>query len=177
MPKSKYETHVEPYIDKIAAWAQAGATAKAIAEKLGIAYSSFRSYLDRGEKGDERYLALSAAFTRACAMPDDNIETALYDRARGIEWEEKTFERVKDKATGEYEEIMTKRVTKYTPPDVTSAMFWLSNRRPERWKYRPEARTDDEGESGGIVMLAEVMEAPELPAPAESTENGAGGDG
>lgn len=156
--KSKYETHVLPYLDRIEAWARSGATAKEIAGKLQIAYSTFRKYLDAGEKGDERYQALSAAFARGCVEPDDEVEAALYKRACGIEYEEKTFERKPNKQTGELEEVCTKRVTKFIPPDPTSCMFWLANRRPKKWKYHPENETDndEDGKSVGVILMPEV---------------------
>ena len=98
MAKSKYETHVLPYLDKVETWARAGATAKEIAEKLHIAYSTFRKYLDEGENGDERYTALSVAFVRACEEPDDNVEAALYKRACGFEYVETKREQRLDRA-------------------------------------------------------------------------------
>jgi hypothetical protein len=160
--KSKYESHVAPYIDKISGWAAKGATAKDIAKKLDVAYSAFRKYVDLGRKGDKRYEALAAAFTVACEVPDDAIETALYDRAKGISWEEKTYERKKNPDTGEMELVLTKTVTKYIPPDPTSAMFWLTNRRPDRWKYKP---SEDQGEDtgGGVVQIPAVMDSPGPP--------------
>jgi hypothetical protein len=32
--------------------------------------------------------------------------------------------------------------TKYYPPDATSMIFWLKNRRPEQWKEKPDGNTD-----------------------------------
>lgn len=155
--KSKYETHVLPNLERVEAWARDGATAKAIAEKLHIAYSTLRHYIDLGQEGDERYRALSEAFARGCQVSDDAIETALFQRARGIEYEEKTYERKLNKETGEMEEVLSRRVTKFIPPDPTSAMFWLTNRRPDRWKYRPqEDKGDDPGQEGGVVLIPAV---------------------
>ena len=167
MAKSKYETNVLPYLEKITAWAKAGGTAKDIAAKLKIAYSTFRKYIDEGEKGDERYTALSEAFAQACEVPDDQIETALFNRANGIEYEEKTFERIVDKATGKHLEVCTKRVTKFIPPDPTSAMFWLTNRRPERWKYKPETQDGEQDKNTGVIFLAPVGPEPEPPEEVE----------
>ena len=172
MAKSKYETHVLPNLEKIITWAKNGATAKDIAAKLRVAYSTFRKYLDEGQKGDERYTALSAAFARACEVPDDAVETALFNRAKGIEYEEKTFERKRNPDTGEFEEICTRRVTKFIPPDPTSAMFWLTNRRADRWRYKPEPVGGDEDEGSGVVLLAPVMGNPGPP-----TQGGGGADG
>ena len=154
--KSKYESHVAPYIDKISKWASSGATAKDISKKLNVAYSSFRKYVDLGSKGDERYKALAAAFKEACDIPDDEIETALYDRAKGISWEEKTYERKKDPDTGEMELVLTKTVTRFIPPDPTSAMFWLTNRRPLVWKYKQTDRPEGDDTETGVVLLPEI---------------------
>lgn len=164
MSKSKYESHVLPNLDRIESWARAGATAKDIAKKLNIAYSTLRSYIDAGDKGDQRYVALSEAFARGCVVSDDEIETALFTRARGIEYEEKTFERQLNRETEQYELVCTKSVTKFIPPDPTSAMFWLTNRRPDRWKYKPdpEKQEEEDGETG-VVELPAVMENPGPP--------------
>lgn len=59
-----------PNLDKITDWAKAGATAKEIAGKLCIAYSTFSKYLDEGEKRDERYTVLSEAFAQVRAIAD-----------------------------------------------------------------------------------------------------------
>ena len=47
-------------------------------------------------------------------------------------------------------------------------MFWLTNRKPETWKYKPEAQDGDEDESSGVVLLSPVMDNPGPP------EGGAG---
>lgn len=168
MAKNKYETHVLPHLEKIEKWAKAGATSKEIASKLRIAYSTFRSYLEQAEKGEDRYSALKETFARACEIPDDNVEAALYKRACGIEYEEVKREQTINRKTGEIELLET-RTIKFIPPDPTSAMFWLTNRRPDRWRYKPE-ETEESGKSGesGVVLLAPVMEATtDHPAPPE----------
>lgn len=170
MAKSKYETHVLPNLERITEWAKVGATSKDIAAKLHISYSAFRRFLSEAESGNERYEALLEAFARGREVSDDAIETALFDRARGITYEERTVECVWNKATEVWEEVCTKRVTKYIPPDPTSAMFWLTNRRPERWKYKPEARDGDGDEGSGVVVLAPVMDRPEPPTEGEGTD-------
>ena len=47
--QSKYETHVLPYLEKIAGWAKEGATAKEIAGKLRIASVSYTHLLLSGD--------------------------------------------------------------------------------------------------------------------------------
>ena len=168
--KSKYETHVLPYLEKIADWAKAGATAKEIAEKLHIAYSTFRKYLDDGENGDERYSALSAAFVRACEEPDNEVEAALFKLATGytvslaktfkvkrVDYDPETGRKI-----GEHEELVVGYDETHVPANAQAQMFWLANRRPERWEYKPEKK-DEEAKGGGVVLLAPVLPEPVPP--------------
>lgn len=155
MAKSKYETHVLPNLAKIERWLTLGATGKEVAKKLGLSYDTIREYRRKGEAGEEPYSALSAAFASGCEEPDDEVEVALFNRARGIHYEEKTYKTVLNEVTGEFEEICEKRVTKYIPPDPTSAMFWLTNRRGDRWRYKPAEQSGDDSGTG-VVMIPEV---------------------
>ena len=152
MAKGKYETHVLPNLEKITKWAAEGATNKDIAKKLKIAYSSFRGYLASAEKGEAKYQALLEAFAEGTAVADDEIETALHDRAKGIVYFEEVYERKKNEQTGEHELVLVRRTKRYIPPDPTSAMFWLTNRRPKKWKYKQEAINDDDSETGVIEL-------------------------
>lgn len=155
--KSKYESHVLPNLEKVIAWAEAGATIKEVAKKLGLSYSTLRKYVDLGSKGDMQYAALSAPFAKACQLSDDAVEVALHKRATGFSYDEMTYETKWDENEEAFVEVCTKRVTKTVPPDPTSAMFWLTNRRKERWKYRP-GETGDERQEGGVVLMPPVME-------------------
>lgn len=171
MAKSKYESHVAPHIDKITLWAEKGATAKEIAKKLNVAYSTFRKYVDEGNKGDERYSALAAAFTQACEVPDDEVEASLYKLCNGynapIAKNFKVKEIVFDPNTGrkikEVEKLVVGIDEVHVQANVTAQMFWLANRRGDRWKYRPEPVSDDENESTGVVQLPAVMDNPGPP--------------
>lgn len=165
MAKNKYETHVLPNLEKIAAWAKDGATAKEIASKLKIAYSTFRKYLDEGEKGDERYTALSAAFAQACEVPDDEVEAALYKSCLGynakiakhykiktVEYDPDTGRRIREeeKLVEAFDEV-------HVAANTAAQMFWLANRRPGRWSYKPEG--GGEGSEGGVAFLPQVDES------------------
>lgn len=171
MPKSKYESHVLPNLDKIMEWAKAGATAKEIAGKLRIAYSTFRKYLDEGEKGDERYTALSAAFAQACAVPDAEVEAALYKSCLGynaqvvkhyklktVEYDPETGRRLR-----ETEELVEARDEVHVAANTAAQMFWLTNRQRDRWTYKPEPGADDDADTG-VVLLEPAAAEPEPPA-------------
>ena len=144
MAKSKYDTHVIPQLDAISTWAKNGATTKEVASKLGIAYSTFRNYLNAGKAGDERYSALSASFTRACVRPDAEVTAALFRKTQGYNAQIKKHYKVKriqfDAQTGkkvaEIEELVEVFDEVHVPADTTAQMFWLTNRIPEEWKYK-----------------------------------------
>lgn len=72
--------------------------------------------------------------------PLDAIERALLKRALVFRQQEVHTEEMIDKNSGEVLETARRRsVTKEVVPDVRALLFWLKNRRPERWRERREA--------------------------------------
>lgn len=49
-------------------------------------------------------------------------------------------------------------ITKHYPPDPTSMIFWLKNRRPDLWRDKPEA-SDDEQETLPVKVEISVKDA------------------
>lgn len=171
MAKSKYESHVAPYLDRIAKWAEQGASQAEIAKKLSLAVSTFKLYLSKGEKGESPYSDLSDCFTRACEVPDDNVEAALYKSAIGynavvaktFKCKEITYDETTGRKLREVEVLKTGHDEVHVPANVTAQMFWLANRKSDRWQYKPERSADDESGGTGVVMLPPVMETPKPP--------------
>lgn len=146
--KSKYETHVLPYLDRIKIWVAKGATNKEVAKKLGISESTLR-------KLKNEHSAFSAALEDPRGDIDDQVEAALYKRAIGYEYEEVT----EWQTIGPGGQIiwLTKKNKKHLPPDPSSVQFWLRNRRPKEWN-KPVAQEAQETGETGVVMLPEVKE-------------------
>lgn len=166
MAKSKYETHVLPNLERIEKWAKEGATAKDIAAKLKIAYSTLRKYIDLGKDGDGRYAALSAAFAQACEVPDEQVENALFKSCLGynaqivkhyklktVEYDPETGKRIR-----EVETLVEARDEVHVPANTAAQMFWLANRRPDRWKYKPQETDYDKDSERGVIMIPGVSE-------------------
>ena len=126
MAKSKWDS-VNEKIELIECWARDGLTEEQIAKNLGIAYSTFREY-------KKKYSALSAALKKGKEIIDYEVENALLKRALGYSYEEKTIEKVWNNSKKKYEEVVTKRVRKEVVPDTTAQIFWLKNRRPNKWR-------------------------------------------
>jgi len=77
--------------------------------------------------------------------PEDQVEEALLKRALGFSQQEVHVEDMIDKNTGQVLETAKRRsVVKEVLPDVRALLFWLKNRKPQRWKDR----RDDPDEAG-----------------------------
>lgn len=126
MAKGKYEYWITPEgLLKIEGWARDGLTDEQIAQNMGISYSTLRSWRDK-------FSAVSAVLKKGKEVVDRQVENALLRRALGYEYNE-----VKEKY--EYGKITERTVTKKeVAPDVTAQIFWLKNRKPEKWRDKPE---------------------------------------
>lgn len=120
MPRSRWETHIEPNLPVIARWVRNGVIDKDIAQNLGVAYSTFRKYASTQPE-----LIEILAVTKEVA--DANVEAALYKRANGYQYEERRQEIIDGEVI---KEIVT---TKEVIPDVTAQIFWLKNRSAKEW--------------------------------------------
>lgn len=147
--KSKYETHIKPYLDRIKIWVAKGATQQEVAEKLGVALSTLKLW-----KG--KYPALMTALQAPQGDIDDQVEAALYRRCMGYDYEEVT----RWQTIGRNGELiwLERRATRHLPPDPSSVQFWLTNRRPQEWKRMPETKAEEKDSDTGVVMLPEVQD-------------------
>lgn len=161
--RSKYESHVEPKLLQIEAWARDGLSLEQIAHNCGVADSTFRGYVSG-------HPALKAALARGREVVDIEVENALLKKAKGYDFTEVTQELKKDPETGEMALRVTKTVTRHYPGDVTAQMFWLANRKRAVWAYKPQPEAQEE-DGTGVVELTPRDPEPAPPAPAE------GGDG
>lgn len=80
--KNKYDTHIVPFFPQISEWLKNGATERQIAEKLGVAYSTFNDYkvknpelMELLEKGRRNLVA--------------ELRGTLVKRAMGFDYTEK----------------------------------------------------------------------------------------
>jgi len=101
--------------------ARAGLIDAEIAEELKVSVATVHNWKNKHPEFID-------ALKRGKAIPDDKVELSLYQRALGYEYVETT----REAKEGELE--VTKTVTKQQAPDVIAQIFWLKNRRPERWR-------------------------------------------
>lgn len=80
---------------------------------------------------------------RAKEFADAQVAQSLFNRANGYSHNE-------TKVFNNQGEILTHDCVKHYPPDPTSAIFWLKNRQPEKWRDKQEV------ELGGEVMVTKI---------------------
>lgn len=78
------------------------------------------------------------------AEPDDQVEASLFARATGYD-----HSAVKIFMPANAEEPVYAPYVEHYAPDVTAQIFWLKNRRPDRWRDRVEHT----GEGGDPIVL------------------------
>lgn len=128
--KGKYaEWLTEDGLLRIQGWARDGLIDEQIAHNMGVAYSTFRAWVDK-------YPALSASLKAGKAPVDIEVENALLKSALGFEYEE-TITEIEELPGGKQKKQIRK-VKKYAPPNSTAQIFWLKNRRPDRWRDKQE---------------------------------------
>lgn len=107
-----------------------GATDKEIADFFGVAESTINLW-------KIEYSEFSESIKRGKIEADANVAASLFKRAIGFSHDdEKIFI-----DNGKPIRVKTK---KQYPPDATSAIFWLKNRQPEKWRDSKVLQGDDE---------------------------------
>lgn len=112
-------------------WARSGLTDEQISKNMGVAYSTFRVWRDK-------YELISAAIKKGKEVVDFEVEGALYRRAMG--YTTKVIEQKIDRDG--YVHDCEREI--HVPGDVTAMIFFLCNRRPDKWRRK----VDDDNKSG-----------------------------
>ena len=137
--KGKYAYWItEPGLLTIEGWAREGLLDKDIIAKIGVSTGTFYEWL-------VRFPEIREALKKGKAPVDVQVENALLKRALGYEYDEKTIEK------NDMGEEKTKIVRRYMAPDVTAQIFWLKNRRPDRWRDKQVLDMTDEGKLDALV--------------------------
>lgn len=109
---------------KIEGWARDGLTDEQIAANIGIRAGTLYEWKNR-------FPEFSEALKKGKEVVDRQVENALLKRALGYEYEE-----VKEKFEGG--ELTERTVTrKEVVADTTAQIFWLKNRKPDKWRDKP----------------------------------------
>lgn len=131
--KSKYETDVKPRLIEIEAWKRDGLTDEQICNNLNISIQTFYTY-------KSKYIEFFEAIKKGKEVADIEVENALFKRAIGYKYKE---------VIKEVKEINGKKITyvkeviKEMPGDVGAQIFWLKNRKSNKWKDKQDIDLQD----------------------------------
>jgi DNA-binding XRE family transcriptional regulator len=131
MAKGKYEYWLSSDgLLLLEAWARDGLTDEQIAHNVGISRKTLAQW-------KTRFSIIGDTLKVKKEIADIEVENALRKRALGFKYDEKTYERVWNDKFEKYIKVNTKIVTKMVVPDVTAQIYWLKNRKPDKWRDRP----------------------------------------
>ena len=135
---SKYNADFTPLLAETLA--SKGLTDKQIAEKLGVSEVTLNAW----KKEHPDFLK---SLKKGKEAPDDLVESSLFKRAIGFDNDKAVKIFMPASATEPVYAPYTERVH----PDVTACIFWLKNRRPDRWREKPEPIDTTDNEINIIV--------------------------
>lgn len=140
MAKGKYQEWLTPEgLLKIEGWARDGLTDEQIAQNIGISRSTLNAWKDK-------YSDISDTLKMGKDVVDRQVENALLKRALGYEYEE-----VKEKFESG---VLTERTVtkKEVAADTTAQIFWLKNRKPDKWRDKPAYEDTSEIDKLDVIL-------------------------
>ena len=150
MAKGKYQRWLEPDgLLLLEGWARDGLTDEQIAGNVGITATTLYEWKNR-------FPEISEALKKGKEIVDIQVENALLKRALGYEYME---ERVEISEKDGRKVIQT---TKTALPDTAAQIFWLKNRRPDRWRDKPQEKAETVAQADEMTLsdkLAAIREA------------------
>lgn len=106
-------------------WARDGLTDEQISHNIGIAVGTLYDW-------KKRFPEISEALKKGKEVVDIQVENAMLKRALGYEYQEQRLEK------SDKDGVKVVQTIKHIPADTTAQIFWLKNRRPDRWRDKPE---------------------------------------
>ena len=142
MANGKYQQWLEPEgLTLLEGWARDGLTDEQIAGNIGINTSTLYDWKNKFPK-------ISEALKKGKEVVDIEVENALLKRALGYEFQETRVEKSDKDGTKIIQTL------KHIPADTTAQIFWLKNRRPDKWRDKPEMP----GDSDMLKKAKELLE-------------------
>ncbi|WP_442592481.1 terminase [Parapusillimonas sp. JC17] len=138
---SRYKAEFAEQAEKLC---RLGATDKEMADFFGVTEKTINNW----KKAHPQFLQ---ALKAGKQLADAEVADKLFQRAIGYSHP--------DVHVSNYQgEITITPLTKHYPPDPTSMIFWLKNRRPDLWRDKPEP-TDEDGNATPVKVEISVKDA------------------
>jgi hypothetical protein len=158
MPGGRPTKYKSEYADQAFKYCLLGATDAELAEFFDVNEDTINEWKKKEPKFSE---SLKAGKVKA----DAEVTDKLRQRAEGYSWVEdvpiklrRTFYDENGKKVEE-ERVEIVPVTKTVPPDPTSGIFWLKNRRSQNWREKQDVDLKSGGEPIGDLVAAAILRA------------------
>lgn len=128
---TKYEDLVKPRLSEIAEWRKDGVKIEDIADRVGVARSTFNLYISKYKELSDTIKGSTSEYVR-------KLYDSLSRAATGYQYveEKKIFER--DKITGKMEHVRTEQTVKSQPPNIAALNLALKNFDRANWSNDPQ---------------------------------------
>lgn len=138
MAKGKYQYWLtEEGLTLLAGWARDGLTDEQIAQNMGICRDTLIEW-------KKKYPDISDTLKKGKEVVDIQVENALLKRALGYSYIESSTENSGNS-------VKQKITQKHVAPDVTALIFWLKNRRPDKWRDKPSANNTEQSADDNFI--------------------------
>lgn len=122
-------------------WARDGLTDEEIAKKMGICPATLYVW-------KERFAEIAESIKKGKAVIDYEVEQTLLKKAMGHTIKET---RKEVDANGKKRVV---EIVREVPPDTAALIFWLRNRKPDRWRNHPNT---PDAEDDKLIKYMEGM--------------------
>lgn len=159
MAKGKYQEWLTPEgLTLLEGWARSGLTDEQLAAKMGCSCSTLYEW-------KKNHSEISEALKKGKEVVDIEVENALLKKAKGYNAEVRKTFKVKDvyydengrRCETERLEVGIDEV--HVAADTPAQIFWLKNRRPDKWRDKPANDADDETLKKAAEILGGVKSA------------------
>lgn len=124
-------------------WARDGLTNEQIAKNIGIIPNTLYTWINKKKE-------IKESLKKGKEVVDFEVENALLKKALGY-----TITLHKQKVTKDGDVVDTEEEM-HVPPDTTAQIFWLKNRKSDKWRDKV---VDDEIKVASNGILNEIKEA------------------
>ena len=135
----------EEYIPIIKLLAEKGCTDQEMATAIGVTEQTFNNW----KKSQPEFFE---SLKEAKEIADKRVERSLYERAIG-------YTHPEEKIFNNNGAIIRANTHKHYPPDPTSMIFWLKNRKPKEWRDKQEL--EHSGPNGEQIAFKVIFVEPD----------------
>lgn len=141
-------------------WSREGLTYEQIAHNMGIDVTTLREWRKKNS-------TISTTLKKGKEVTDYEVENALYKKALGYNvllkktFKIKTIEyNDQGKKIKEKEELVDGYDEAHIPADTTAQIFWLKNRKKEKWRDKVEVANSNNDINNQIENIANLLNNP-----------------